>query len=257
MKNAVQLDAIFEPALFHAPFYNAMLTVEEATDKLSEALLAVAKREMRALFLRHGVIGICGMNLLHRHWSVGSDEIPLQTRCQQADKPALITAPALQPRPDAIAASWFVSPEEGHLLPFEFSTDRLVVESSARLQAAPDFFADAAATLAAHGLDKLFGICIAMREALSADDAADWVEQTMAERSSVVTAEAPGRFPPQNLIQTVWVFSPEADDSACHTACFRASKCVNIIRFNPDGPPTSTHDEVSGSHQKQHEVGPA
>lgn len=250
-------DSLKVKSSFSSYFYNSMPAVEDANENIHKyGVLTRAIEVLGPIFHAHNTDQYCGINLLHKHWAIKSDELPEQIPLRENSENILVTRPILcEEARLSFPASWALPPGDtsSRMVPLEFTTGPLVRDCLRDLMRKPAFIGEVKCALTAHELAPHFGLCIALRRALPPDPNADLVETTEPGRSSTLRARTMSVEERKNSIQTVWLFSG-GSDPVCATACFKPCQCMNVIKF-PDG--QWTHDSVPGAHEKQHEIGPA
>jgi hypothetical protein len=242
-KTSVRLD-------FLASFYNDLPEVEIADAAIkSKRKVEIAHEVLVPIFWRHGVLGFCGINLLHKHWTVNDGEIPEQSRKKHNSDYHLITTPVSKSTSSAQPWSWAlrVVRDNAHFVPFEFSVDEETKRYSTLLSGKPEFFAEVGSVLLNHELHTHFGICIAVREPLSNNPLARAVEVSSPnERISIIRPTVSQLTESESYIGTSWTFralaastpkKPGSDDPTPppDVTCVVYNECVSD---NPAvGPP--------------------
>jgi hypothetical protein len=260
MKRTADPHSFSQRRIFSRVFYNSMPDVVLADTTVRRGNhLPKALHVFATLFEKHGVSAYCGINLLHRHWDVDDGEFPEQIRRQRNGENELVTRPVFaREMSDCLPGSWAMqgSGKGANFSPFEFTTDLYARECAKQLFEKPELFADVRSALLDHDLASKFGICVAVREALSDNPAAEFVETSEPGRQSVVVEKIQTQLEREKSIQTVWVFDSAAtvDCQVTGTRCIQSCKsspahCEQIIRFpNHD----NDHQYIEASHDSDH-----
>lgn len=151
--------------------------------------------------------GSLGGFLLHKHWEL-DDGYSVVERCglDPSGRPALITSPRPSDDLGATAPSRFkVDPERTTLVPLEFSSDPLVVETWRCLKAQPDVLDRLCEIISASGLADKVGLGILTRR-VPIDDDEVLVEENYG-GESLLSARALSAEQEESVIQTGWAFA--------------------------------------------------
>ena len=182
-----------------------------------DGMLERALRSFAPLFAHYEVCQHWGVGLLHRHWPISTDEVPIQTVKNKKGREFVMT-PRHTPFKRAYWPSvWAVGLAEGgpRIVPTEFSTDPDVALANQLLTRRSDFVNHFCRTCINEGLAQSFGL-VAVRKLTS--DESSWVEHTYEDRKSVVTEMNNQDIETQKMIQTTWFFESDSKTS-CSTKC--------------------------------------
>lgn len=224
--------------------FNSLLDVDEADRRMrADNILDAALKITGPLFLHFGVWESWGLCLLHKHWEIDFDEIPLQNREEYSG----FTQYRLQPRmasevrsavPSVLCAS------NGKFIGLEYSTSAHVVQSNEIVLRHPDFLTKLADTLNRSGLARVFGLISTIQDARAGFK---FVESTRSGRVSVLRETPISEVSEVRLIETSWRFSPMSANTLCVSNCL--TSCVQFCNPNSDG----SHSD--GGHLSQHQAG--
>ncbi|MEW6638919.1 MAG: hypothetical protein AB1586_00340 [Pseudomonadota bacterium] len=221
---------------FRHDLYNSTPDVQNAdADIRRDGSLERALTVLAPIFQAFDVAEFCGINLLHKHWTVEESEIPLQSRQPYASGHELVTTPSLAGT-TAMPSSWVLLVEgtRADFVPFEFSTDAEVLRHAEHLMRLPAFFATVGDALLAHDLFRHFGVCIVPREPLSDDPDASLVEVS-SPRARASLIRAASLNPGQPYIQTAWIFAIDDKKQPPKPVCRPGVHCE--VEEVPVGPP--------------------
>jgi len=149
--------------------YNKLRTIEDAhaVIKSSDKAWKLFRDDFGALLEVHGLEKLVHVRILHKHFAL---DRPNQVMCESfeekfanedgTEEPAVVTS--LHPLDDTLwAESWMVV--DGHLAPFEFTTDDLVRTVGEKLMAMNQFWNDAIRIIETHGLESIVAIGVMPR----------------------------------------------------------------------------------------------
>lgn len=218
---------------YQASAFNRLLPIEiahrelSATNKLEQAL-----RVFGPLFLRHKVADEWGLGLLHKHWNLDADELPIQITGDAPDgRRELIT----QPRRDFVGeyqpSVFAVVCNPLGLLPLEFSSDAVVQQATLVLRNAQQFVYEFCEAMSTNSLEDTFAL-VSVRQTDASD--AGLVEFNYSHRVSIVREVPADLIAGMRLIQTSWRFSA-GPDGECEKSCF--ARCM----ANEDGDHEEEH----------------
>jgi hypothetical protein len=198
--------------------FNGLLAIEAADAKMRASnVLPFAVFKLGPLFARHNMCEFWGLSLLHKHWKLECDELPIQDVGTSRDRQEYITAPRTSFRKDFWPCVLAVGCQTGStLIPLEFSSDPCAEEANSALRDCPDFSRDFCQTVLSNGLEQTFGLFVAKQKPRPGYEL---VEFNFEERVSVLreTLSAEARL--HALIETSWLFLPDAAANACTTKC--------------------------------------
>lgn len=229
--------------------YNALPDVIDADRWLERQGRRDILDRLCAIILDHGLQRVYGIRLLHSHHPVYAGEAMVEDReVLDDDGEALTTrAVAIARCGTRVAAnSWRLV--DGGWLPVEYSADALVLDTDP-IERHPAFAAEFAAALEAAGATGKLGLCAARRRFYDfhAGDARArghaLLETTDAARRANVLryADVTG-YPPENLIQTIWLAMAEDDDSGNKCLPLCGIHCAILVLCGEDN---------SGGHTKE------
>jgi hypothetical protein len=203
----------FDPTIFNElPPVLLADTEARRNSKLERALQVLGP-----LFLEHGVCQTWGLGLLHRHWPISSDELPVQTVENKKEREFVMT-PRRAPFSRAFWPSvWAVrlTGDGPAIVPTEFSTDPDVALANDVLTTSSDFINHFARTSINEGMAQSFGLVAAR---MLTSEECSWVEHTYDDRRSVVTEVNNRDIDKRKMIQTTWFFASTGTTS-CTTKC--------------------------------------
>jgi hypothetical protein len=225
-----------------AQYYNNLPSVEDAdADVRENDSLALAEKVLVPIFLKHGVMDICGINLLHQHWLLEDDEIAEQIRRDKGGEFWLETRPVSDLTMGSAPASWAIcgTRADNILIPFEFSTDETARRCALELLGKPEFLKEAKAAMKASGLDRHFGLCVPLRDLLRHHEDYRLIEFSSERgRKSTIKPISADRVS-EGIINTVWMFKlrePEGEveanasvDCKPQTMCEATFSCSTVI----------------------------
>jgi hypothetical protein len=259
------------PIFARAQFYNRMPLVEAADAEVKErGKVKLAREVLAPLFIEHGVIDICGINLLHQHWRLEDNEIAEQVRLQEGDEVWLETRPVTELEQASTPASWAIYDDKDRdgFVPFEFSTDETARRCAQQLQRKPEFLNAAKVAMRANGLDRYFGLCVPLRDSLRYDGNYRQLEYSSStQRKSTIKPVDPDEELEGGVIPTVWMFQQSAArretmmksavdcvDHKSMTECVPLNECTTVIVGcvkEADGKHGTklTHNREAGGHE--------
>ena len=205
-------------AKYNSDNFNQLPEVEEAIDFVrSGDLLNKNLNEIGEVFIKHGVEKKWGLALLHKHFLMGKDEIPLMKILETDDSIEYRTAPQQM---DAAADYWpsifsFNCSPEFLMQPIEFTTDILARESNELLNSKSDFLSELKELLVKNGLQHVFGIICAKR---GLQEDSRFVENNFTNRVSLLKIIKRTEITEMNLGETSWYFNSNTAPMVC-TVC--------------------------------------
>lgn len=159
-----------------------------------------------------------GISLLHKHWLLRDQEIPVQYIRGVKPTRELVTIPKsdvpdnyLWPRILA-ARSDLLPPLE----PIEFTTDKSAAIPCGLLESSQGFTREFAATVTRNGLVTTFGLCLRQEPA---DAEMEWIEFNYSGRVSVLKETISAETDRKSLIETSWYFVPDVLGATCKSKC--------------------------------------
>jgi len=215
--------------------FNSLPEIERADAEARESNeLSAALHSLGPIFVKHGVHESWGLSLLHKHWDVGVDELPIQD-VTKSETPMEFESKS---RASSFGKPFFPSVlaikiQQEKLEPLEFSADPSVSEANNVLASASAFLEEVASTATENNLEGRFGL-IALRDAASGYDL---VEFNFVEPLSLVRETKPEEILGQRVIETSWRFAPDAVGGTCTRSCF--SRCTT-----PSGGGGHRHDHT-------------
>lgn len=241
--------------------YNELPDVMDADRTLRDRGKDALLMSFGDLFLRHRVEDYLGLRLLHKHNSLGMDELMLEREERDVDgTPCLTTiaAPLEDEATRSPANSWAVI--GGRAVPLEFSNDRRVAIGLTGRERFLEEFDELARLL---NTDRLLGICVLQRDFYdkhrSGRGGEILIEETEPDRrANVLRFADEGRYPGAKLIHASWAFRQlsEAEIIAgCATYC-EAGSCVPhtaCVSSNDAHEPVEHHSQ--GNHSGGHTGG--
>lgn len=197
-------------------FYNALPGIEQIDSTVrTSGQLQKALSVAGPLFARYGLCDTWGISLLHSHWYVEADQLPIQ-RVQDGPSGAeFITRPRLVPVGEPVWPSLLAVVGSG-LQPLEFSTDDHVRSANAALASRPQFVTDFSSLVVHEGLCDAFGLIVVRQPA---DPAYEFVEFNR-DGSSILRPMLSAQVSRTNLIETSWRFRPDILSASCESSCF-------------------------------------
>ncbi len=214
--------------------YNNLPSIEFADAAMREGdKLNLAFSAFRPIFLRHNMCDKWGISILHRHWRLEEDEIPIQEVIASDSPKEFETYPRTNTAATDFWPSLLAVNEDGcqSLQTLEFSSDPFTKEAYRLLKDSEDFVQDFCVAAKAHNLSNTFGL-IATK---SVTPGFGLVEFNFDDRSSVLKETASPELAGKRLFETSWRFAPEQTNASCEGSCF--ARCI----ANPDGSHPSDH----------------
>lgn len=203
-------------------WFNRLPSIEEADSEMrASGKLDLACKSLGPIFVSHNLHTYWGICLLHNHWSLMPNEVPIQLVDQDELGPKLVSSPRMIELWADIEPSVIGVADDGDIVPLEYSNDPEVLEAVKALLQRPKFLTEFSEEIRHQSLQGTFGLT-ALRGFARDDD--ELVEDTDHNRQSVVRRYQRGTFPEANLTQTAWSFSPDVITMACKKSCFQ--KCV-------------------------------
>jgi hypothetical protein len=205
---------------YNSPLFNSLPPIETADKEMrAKNRLNKALSVFGPVFAKHKMSGSWGISLLHRHWRIGNDELPIQDSPKIPGPREFITSPRHPNFPKSFSpAILAVEGKEGpSLTPLEFSTDKrahAAVQVLARNQEFVQEFCDAARE---NDLATTFGL-IALKDVSSPE--LELVEFTHTERVSILREVPSTETDGKTFIQTCWRFKADANGIDCEASCF-------------------------------------
>jgi hypothetical protein len=205
---------------FDRPRYNRLPCIELADAEMkSEGKLAVVLAELGPIFARHNMCDDWGISILHKHWLVNDDELPVQDIAWCEDYQEFVTCPrTTKPKKNISPSLFAVEPGRSpSLVPLEFSTDQCLSQNQRTLPANQAFITDFVGVMSTRDLFGTFGL-IAVKEV--SDPEHELVEFSYQNRVSVIREMKSREIDRKQLIQTSWRFMADASGLACRRECF-------------------------------------
>jgi len=240
-------------AIFAHGVYNALGSVEQAHEIIDKNIdFDEFLRQLGILLYKSG----CGRNfgafLLHRHFTPGPGQIPLEvpTVWGDSNELALVTR-MLEPSSfdSAIAPSrWRYNRDKHFFEALEFSTDPDVVEQWKHLLAKPRLMSDVAKLIQKFDLADIIGFATAKRQSLPKQNDELYIEiSDITAKASVVRADCESELPVGGKkLPTVWVPTVACwceKKTICHYFA-----CISIGSTHFHNPP-GDHQRVEGTHK--------
>ncbi|OJW52298.1 MAG: hypothetical protein BGO67_10630 [Alphaproteobacteria bacterium 41-28] len=194
----------------HRAHYNNLPSVEESDTALKaspqfESFL----KEAEEVVTRYELESSIGLRLIHRHFTLGENQIMTENYDLVDQIPSLVTQGySLEEAKEkkAIPASWIISNNSQEPLLFETSTDAVVKTGSLQLQKSPDFFDEMGKLLEEHQLNDLLSVAILKRDTLVAKEGQHYMEINSRNESRSIVQIWRDEEKPSNSIQTSWAF---------------------------------------------------
>ena len=220
--------------------FNSLSSIELADIQArGTQALDQAKSVLGPIFIAHDLHDRWGLALLHKHWDLDSDELPLQ-RVTRPDIPREYELGPVRKFDGAVSWPSILSVATTGALfqPLEYSEDKSVAKAYLTLLHREDFLNQFRRLVIGNGWNHLFGLA-ALR---SISKGYDLVEFNYQERVSALCEVRERDVVGKNLLETTWRFNPISATATCEL-CF--SKCVI-----PASGGSHTHD-----HPKAHKPG--
>jgi hypothetical protein len=201
--------------------FNRLPSIETADETLRrENKLQIAFSSLESIFAKYDLCDTWGIGLLHNHWLLEDNEIPVQHISLRNGVKEYVTAPRANLQdgmywPSLISV---IGGREITFRPLEFSTDRLVALANQRLAERPEFLKEFGRRMIESELESTFGLVV-FKETTEPD--LELLEFNFVERISIVREVNAGDHSKEKLIQTAWRFSPNESTMDCTKSCFQ------------------------------------
>lgn len=204
-----QLDDIDAEA--YRTHYNNLPSVQESDGLLKESSQFHSfLKEAEEIITRHELESLVGLRLIHRHLSLGKNQVMAEEYEVVNNTPSLVTSAfhiEEAKAKGAVPASWIFSGNiEEDPIVFEASTDAAVKLGSSTLQDKPDFMQEMSMLLHTKGLNNLFAVSLLKRDALTAKEDQMYVEQISTDEKLSILQLGYEQDQPSNMIRTSWSF---------------------------------------------------
>ena len=202
--------------------FNGLPEIEAADSFVrSSGSRARVLRRLSPIFFKHQVCDWFGLCLLHKHWQLEDDELPLQEITATNSRLTLTTTPQHRHSAAPVWPSVFQVSGACGLQALEFSTDHRVGVANSILEERPAFGLDFCEAIAEEAVADCFGLCVIRPQTKAG---LQFVEFNYAERVSITreitSLELGNKIP----IQTQWRFHADAMANSCEASCF--SQCI-------------------------------
>jgi hypothetical protein len=200
--------------------FNSLGTIEEADLQMRRSgALDLAVTTLGPLFARHRMCDVFGIALLHNHWLLSDDEVPIQDGSfENADK-VLITRPRAKSfRRESQPSVFSIIQKSPFLLALEYSTEPCVLKANKVLdQRGVEFTRSLAEAVIEEGLQNIFGLCV-IRAATRPNF--ELIEFNGRDRISVIRETERDAIAGKSLIETCWQFVSSTANLGCVGSCF-------------------------------------
>jgi|GEM_PF-4832191 len=224
--------------------FNGLLDVEEAENRLERTgHLDDMLSEVGPLFAKHGTWRDWGICLLHKHWSIENDEVPVQRDLEVGGLKHYVLEPRkvreqIRAKPSILAVA---QDDSGGFEPLEFSKSSHTLETNESLERQKSFLDELHRVMVANGLEEIFGLISTIEDAKAGYK---FVEMTEPGRVSVLRETPVDEVRSVRLIETSWRFVPTEVSLTCQ------KNCMATCGINTDG------SHYNAGHLKQHQAKP-
>jgi len=200
--------------------FNGLPSIEAADAEMrTQNKLNTAFSVLGPIFVKHDMCRTWGISLLHKHWSVQDEELPI-TVVSKVDAPREYE---LRPRMNFSKAFYpaILAVGEGSeslLEPLEYSGDEAAQLAVEELCAKPEFVREFCNALTTNNLASAFGLGVPR----AVTNGFELVEFTYEERTSVSKELPSAQVAEMKVIETAWMFGKGAAGT-CEKSCF--AKC--------------------------------
>lgn len=201
--------------------FNSLPTIEAATRMMNaDGKLELVLHELEPIFTIHEMEDFWGICLLHKHWEVFPDELPMQQPVVGDEGIEYVSMPRSARSSDGYYPSVLsaIGKQPGRLRALEYSTDEVVAEAYGKLVANPDFAREVGQALVSLGLETTFGLTVCKG---ASDPGLELIETTTEDRVSIVREVKPNSISRTRLLPTAWTFSRYKNGLDCVKSCFQ------------------------------------
>ncbi len=201
--------------------FNGLLSIEAADEIMrKERKLELALSLLGPTFTKYEMCDSWGIGLLHNHWLLEEDEIPVQYISERNGCKEYITVPRNRNLGGSRCPS-VISVSRGDktiFRPLEFSADPQVLIANEKLAKRPEFLRVFGRQLINSELERTFGL-VAFRE--TAAVGLTLLEFNFSGRVSIVREVDLVSHSEKSTIETAWRFSPNEAVMDCTKSCFQ------------------------------------
>ena len=212
------------PTQYDVERYNFLPSIEDADEDMRRrGLLKLAEDSIAPLFFLHRMSEEWGIVLLHRHWALERNEVPIQAVLKRESPKEFEMAPT---SPGDTDEFWPVvmaisSDINTPIVPLEFTKDEAAKKGFAELVGKPEFVSDLQRVMVSQNLQTTFGLIFTKNVD---HNRYELVEFNSEKRVSLVRECTPLETDGLRTIQTSWRFHSVDGGTVCTGSCF--SKCV-------------------------------
>jgi hypothetical protein len=203
---------------YNSAHFNALLDIDESDLRMREAgaldeVLSLAG----PLFLKHDAWKHWGICLLHKHWELEEDEIPVQMEEQATHLRKYVLQPRRGSDTTFATPSILCAAEDNDRFDvLEYSTTKRAAKSNEIVSQKREFLEELYTLLTRTGLGRTFGVISTIEDARAGHK---FVELTQEGRISLLSEMPIAEIDTARLIETSWRFLPTDANTACTRTC--------------------------------------
>ena len=222
----------FTPLAYDIQTFNNLPEIEFASSYVnSTGLLDKALSTIGPLLIMHNLSDAWGLCIIHRHWRLEEDEIPLQTIRYCNGIREYLSRPISNLTHEAAPTVLRVASNHRTFEPLEYSTDPLALEANDLLSKNCRGRSALVDALIDHSLADNFALIVLK----PLPEAAEMIELNFADRVSILRQVNTEDLQGKTLIQTTWRFAPNVAAGKC------ATKCMSYCNVGADGGHSGGH----------------